>query len=99
MLGSFFVPLFGVLLADWLAAGARYGEQDVFAGPSVRWGMLAAWIAGFAALPVAAARRPVAGGPTGSATAPDLGIGATLPSFAVSLALGLAVATLGKRRF
>ena len=34
MLGSFFVPLFGVLLADWLAAGARYGERDVFAGPA-----------------------------------------------------------------
>ena len=48
MLGSFFVPLFGVLLADWLAAGSRYLERDVFAGPAVRWGMLIAWIAGFA---------------------------------------------------
>jgi NCS1 family nucleobase:cation symporter-1 len=98
MLGSFFVPLFGVLLADWLAAGARYAEDDVFAGPFVRWGMLAAWIAGFALyqwlLPV---------GPSwwtdllGEGAA--LGIGATLPSFVVSFALGLAVATLGRRRF
>ena len=30
--GSFFVPLFGVLLADWLAAGVRYREADVFSG-------------------------------------------------------------------
>ena len=27
MLGSFFVPLFGVLLADWLAAGRRYRRE------------------------------------------------------------------------
>ena len=25
LLGAFFVPLFGVLLADWLLAGAHYG--------------------------------------------------------------------------
>ena len=47
LLGSFFVPLFGVLLADWLVAGARYRESDVFAAPAVRWGMIASWIAGF----------------------------------------------------
>ncbi len=98
MLGSFFVPLFGVLLADWIAAGARYGKADVFGGPAVRWGMLAAWIAGFAAYQWL---HPV--GPSWWTDAigdgADLGIGATLPSFAVSLALGLAVATLGRRRF
>ena len=27
LLGSFFVPLFGVLLADWLVAGAHYGNR------------------------------------------------------------------------
>ena len=98
MLGSFFVPLFGVLLADWLAAGARYGERDVFEGPSVRWGMLAAWIAGFALyqwlLPVGPSWWTDALG-----DGAGLNIGATLPSFAVSVALGLAVATLGRRRF
>jgi len=98
MLGSFFVPLFGVLLADWLAAGSRYREQDVFAGPTVRWGMLAAWIAGFAAYQWL---QPV--GPSWwtdlLGEGADLSLGATLPSFAVSLAVGLAVATLGKRRF
>ena len=33
LLGSFFVPLFGVLLADWLLAGRHYAREDVFAGP------------------------------------------------------------------
>jgi nucleobase:cation symporter-1, NCS1 family len=98
MLGSFFVPLFGVLLADWLAAGARYGEQDVFAGPAVRWGMLAAWIAGFALYQWL---HPV--GPSWWTDAlgdgAGLDLGATLPSFVISLVLGLAVATLGRRRF
>jgi len=98
LLGSFFVPLFGVLLADWLAAGARYRESDVFAAPAVRPGMIAAWIAGFALYQWL---HPV--GPSWWVDAlgepPDLGIGATLPSFVVTFALGLAVATLGKRRF
>ena len=30
LLGSVFVPLFAVLLADWLAAGAHYTADDVF---------------------------------------------------------------------
>src|SRR5688572_6424116 len=83
LLGSFFVPLFGVLLADWLAAGARYGEEDVFAGPAVRWGMLGAWIAGFALYQWL---HPV--GPSWWTDAigepPDYGVGATLPSFVLS---------------
>jgi putative hydroxymethylpyrimidine transporter CytX len=47
LLGSVFVPLFGVLLADWLLAGAHYRERDLFAGPAVRWEQLAAWLVGF----------------------------------------------------
>src|SRR5262245_61172962 len=35
LLGSFFVPLFGVLLADWLLAGRRYDRDDVFAAPEI----------------------------------------------------------------
>ena len=97
LLGSFFVPLFGVLLADWLAAGARYVPHDVFAGPAVRWGMLAAWVAGFALYQWL---HPV--GPSWWVDAigepPDLGIGATLPSFALSFVLAGAVALVGKRR-
>ena len=100
LLGSFFVPLFGVLLADWLAAGSHYSEQDVFDGPAVRPGMIGAWIAGFAAY-----QWLYPTGPhwwvdlVGKLDPPDWGIGASLPSFAVSLALGLVIATAGKRRF
>ena len=47
LLGSVFVPLFGVLLADWVLAGARYGERDFFSGPAVRIEQLVAWIVGF----------------------------------------------------
>jgi putative hydroxymethylpyrimidine transporter CytX len=47
LLGSFFVPLFAVLLADWLLAGRHYGAGDVFRAPELRPGMLAAWLAGF----------------------------------------------------
>jgi nucleobase:cation symporter-1, NCS1 family len=99
LLGSFFVPLFGVLLADWLVAGARYGEEEIFRGPAVRPGMLASWIAGFALYQWL---HPV--GPSWWTSLverldpPDAGIGATLPSFALALALGAAVALLGRRR-
>jgi nucleobase:cation symporter-1, NCS1 family len=47
LLGSVFVPLFGVLLADWLMRGVHYTERDVFAAPAVRWERLAAWAVGF----------------------------------------------------
>ena len=47
LLGSVFVPLFGVLLADWLLAGAHYRERDFFSGPAVRVEQLAAWVIGF----------------------------------------------------
>src|SRR5438094_6883398 len=35
LLGSFFVPLLGVLLADWLLAGAHYSSDRFFAAPAV----------------------------------------------------------------
>ena len=42
-----FVPLFGVLVADWLLAGRRYTEERIFAGPGWRPAGLVAWVAGF----------------------------------------------------
>jgi putative hydroxymethylpyrimidine transporter CytX len=48
LLGSVFVPLFGVLLADWLTRGAHYRTEDIFEAPLVRWKRLAAWVVGFA---------------------------------------------------
>jgi nucleobase:cation symporter-1, NCS1 family len=88
LLGSFFVPLFAVLLADWLASGRRIEQSDVFAAPRVRGGMIAAWIGGFAAYQWLS--------PTGPAwwveqverlDPPSWAIGATLPSFVVAFAL------------
>src|SRR5436190_6534039 len=47
LLGSVFVPLFGVLLADWLRAGAHYREADIFGARLWRFDQLAAWMTGF----------------------------------------------------
>src|SRR5690242_11963318 len=47
LLGSFFVPLFGVLLADWLLTGRRYDRSDIFGAPAVRAELVLAWVAGF----------------------------------------------------
>ena len=98
LLGSCFVPLFAVLLADWLAAGRRYEREDVFGAPPVRAGAIVAWLAGFAAYQWLS--------PTGPAwwvdqverlDPPAWGIGATLPSFVVSFALALALGAAGRR--
>lgn len=98
LLGSFFVPLFAVLLADWLRAGRRYGREDVFAGPSWRPWMIGVWVAGFAVYQWLA--------PTGPAWwveqverlhPPSWEVGATLPSFVVAFGLGLLAARAGRR--
>jgi nucleobase:cation symporter-1, NCS1 family len=100
LLGSFFVPLFAVLVADWLLAGRGYRREDVFESRSVRPGLLLAWVAGFAVY-----QWLYPNGPgwwvefVERLEPPSWGIGATLPSFAASFALALAVAALGKRRF
>jgi nucleobase:cation symporter-1, NCS1 family len=47
LLGSFFVPLFAVLLADWLLSGRHYDRERIFAAPELRVEMIVAWLAGF----------------------------------------------------
>jgi nucleobase:cation symporter-1, NCS1 family len=47
LLASFFVPLFAVLLADWMLAGRRYEPAAIFGAPEVRVEMVVAWLAGF----------------------------------------------------
>jgi len=95
LLGSFFVPLFAVLLADWLRAGKHYQPEDIFLAPAWRFAPIAAWLAGFA---VYQWLYPT--GPSWWVDAvshlnpPSWGIGATVPSFAVSFVLGSAVAIL-----
>jgi putative hydroxymethylpyrimidine transporter CytX len=98
LLGSVFVPLFAVLLADWVTAGRHYTESDVFDAPAWRPGLVAAWIAGFALYQWLF--------PTGPAwwvdavdnlNPPDWAIGATVPSFLVSFAVAAVVASLSRR--
>jgi putative hydroxymethylpyrimidine transporter CytX len=88
LLGSFFVPLFGVLLADWLAARAHYRERDVFEAPSVRPGPIAAWLVGFCFYQWL---QPVGPGwwtkLVEHAHPGTLAIGASLPSFAAAFLL------------
>ena len=98
LLGSVFVPLFAVLLADWLAAGAHYTADDIFDSPPWRPGLIAAWIAGFALY-----QWLFPTGPAwwvdlvGRLNPPDWGIGATVPSFLVSFAIASVVALVARR--
>jgi NCS1 family nucleobase:cation symporter-1 len=47
LLGSFFVPLFGVLVADWLSERAHYSPAHIFNEREWRPAALAAWLVGF----------------------------------------------------
>jgi nucleobase:cation symporter-1, NCS1 family len=96
LLGSFFVPLFGVLAADFLFPADR--------AVAVRWSGLAAWLAGFAAYQWIQPTGPawwidlISGAPgSGAFTG-----GASLPSFTLAFALYAGVryvrAPLGRRR-
>ena len=100
LLGSCFVPLFGVLLADWLAAGARYARPQIFGAPAWRPEMLGAWLLGF--LLYHWLHEPPLGPSwwveiVEQTAQPNLGIGASLPSFAASFVLALALGSLGSR--
>ena len=94
LLGAFFVPLFGVLLADWLVAGRHYSPERVFHGPAWRPGMIASWLAGFALYEWLAQTQGLGFWTRflGDLHSPHGGIGASLPGFAVSFLLGLVAA-------
>jgi len=98
LLGSVFVPLFAVLLADWLAAGRHYSTDDVFAAPAWRPGLVAAWIAGFALY-----QWLYPSGPSwwvdlvGNLSTPDWSIGATVPSFLVAFVVASILAMASRR--
>jgi len=100
LLGSCFVPLFGVLLADWLRSGARYTRAQIFNAPAWRPELLFAWLVGFALYHWL--HEPPLGPPwwvdiVEETHQQSLGIGASLPSFAASFALALALSSLGSR--
>jgi nucleobase:cation symporter-1, NCS1 family len=85
LLGSFFVPLFGVLAADFLLGTAPR--------VAVRWSGLAAWALGFAVYHWIQPTGPhvwtsfVEELPLGWAPPGSAAIGASLPAFAVSFAV------------
>jgi putative hydroxymethylpyrimidine transporter CytX len=102
LLGSVFVPLFAVLLADWVAGGLRRGH--VGDEVALRWGMILAWIAGFAVYQwiVAPGIMPAWWTRLVTDVLPDTGRhttwGASLPCFVVTFVLALAVTTATRRR-
>ena len=100
LLGAVFVPLLGVLLADWLLAGAHYTREHVFAGPAVRLGSIAAWAAGFLVYEWLSQppdlgfwSRWIAELPT-----PGYQIGASIPSFVTAFLLTAIAVKLGSAR-
>jgi NCS1 family nucleobase:cation symporter-1 len=100
LLGAVFVPLLGVLVADWIARGAHYSRAAVFDGPAVRLGPIAAWIAGFVAYEwlnqpadLGFWTRWLSHLPT-----PSYAVGASLPSFIVAFLLTAAAVRLGSAR-
>src|SRR5713101_1085572 len=97
LLGAFFVPLFGVLLADWLVAGRHYTREHVFAGPAWRPGMIGAWLVGFALYEWIAQTQGLGFWSRwlGDLHPPHGGIGASPPSFGVAFVVAFVVARVG----
>jgi putative hydroxymethylpyrimidine transporter CytX len=100
LLGSFFVPLFAVLLADWLLAGRHYSRDDVFRGREVRAEMIVAWLAGFCLYQWLSPQGPSWWTDLVAHTHPHASPwgGASLPSFAASFALALLAGALARDR-
>jgi len=101
LLGSFFVPLFGVLVADWLSQRAHYSVSDVFNDTEWRPGALVAWLAGFALYQWLSPVGPHWWTSVVAHTHPqNVDFTASLPSFAAAFALTLLLksVTLGVDR-
>ena len=100
LLGAVFVPLLGVLLADWLLKGAHYTRSDVFDAPAVRPGPIIAWFAGFAVYEWLA--QPTELGFWSrwidQLPAPSYQVGASVPGFLVAFMLTAAAVKLGSAR-
>ena len=113
LIGSVFVPLFGVFLAHWgIHARGRYGEAALFdtAPSGTRWGSVAAWALGFLAYQWCApttlvgwwadALERVIGGWLGLPfpLIPNAALGGSLPGFVVAFVAALVLARLRGRR-
>jgi NCS1 family nucleobase:cation symporter-1 len=92
LLGSFFVPLFGVLLAQWLV-----GERDPFAAPEVRPAQIGAWLVGFALYQWLSPVGPSWWTAVVARTHPgEVTFTASLPSFALAFVLSLGLTVAGR---
>jgi nucleobase:cation symporter-1, NCS1 family len=100
LLGAVFVPLLGVLIADWLLRGMHYTREDVFAAPALRPGSVVAWIVGFFVYEWL--YQPTGLGFwshwLGELWTPKYQIGASIPSFVVAFLLTAAAGWLGSAR-
>jgi putative hydroxymethylpyrimidine transporter CytX len=100
LLGAVFVPLLGVLVADWLLAGAHYTRRHVFDGPAFRPANIVAWLVGF--LVYEWLYQPTDLGFwsrwVSHLPAPSYQIGASVPSFTVAFLLTAAAVWLGSSR-
>jgi hypothetical protein len=93
------VPLFAVLLADWLVRGAHYSERDIFEGPAVRVERLAAWVIGFALYQWLSPQGPSWWTDLVQHLSPGHArLTASLPSFAAAFCLTLLAAWVDSRR-
>jgi nucleobase:cation symporter-1, NCS1 family len=100
LLGSFFVPLFAVLLADWLLGGRHYERSDVFESPAVHIEMVVAWLAGFGLYQWLYPQGPGWWTRLVAHTHPHAlpWGGASLPSFAVAFCLATLARLAARRR-
>jgi purine-cytosine permease-like protein len=100
LLGAVFVPLLGVLVADWLLAGAHYTRRHVFEAPAVRPASIAAWLTGFFVYEWL--YQPTDLGFwsrwLGHLPTPEYQIGASVPAFVVAFLLTAAAVKLGSVR-
>ena len=100
LLGAVFVPLLGVLVADWLLAGAHYTRRHIFEGPAFRPANIVAWLVGF--LVYEWLNQPTDLGFwsrwVSHLPAPSYQFGASVPSFTVAFLLTAAAVWLGSSR-
>src|SRR6266571_4299774 len=100
LLGSFFVPLFGVLLADWLLVGAHYPRERIFGAPRVRPSQLVAWAVGFGLYQWLSPVGPRWWTRLVEHTHPaSVSFTASLPSFAAAFALAAGAGLIATSRF
>ena len=100
LLGAVFVPLLGVLVADWLLRGGHYSRADVFDGPAVRGGPILAWIGGFVAYEWLNQPADLGFWTTwlSHLPTPSYAVGASVPSFVVAFLLTAIAVRLGSAR-